>query len=765
MKRTLIFALAAVMLLGCVALIHVGVQASNLPFDNLFVGGFGGYTSHEGQILTSDFVSSQPVDVQAGQTVWFGPCEPAQYFHLIGTDASGYAVTGKIRSKELTKVDTFGNGTVIYKYTVPSGVEKLLFSAPAELANIFTAATTYIDSAKWLTYWEQQGVNTEDFVGANTYYKANAGTKLYFGAVTKASALESVYINAKGEIGGTISESDLRLVENFGGDFGIYCYTVPENADMSLIRIKYDEGYEKYYTCLEVPKDETVEDTAVVDQFIAGWGIPQPLDETVQILKGKSALFLGDSITYGARDRQKIYQWGGWAGRIDYHVGMNVTNNGVSGACITTARRESSSEAHYIYNNLYKTNGTTYDYVIMHGLFNDASEKVAVGEVKGPGAFDPETADVTKYAPALEKLFYQARLQNPDAILGFIVNFHTDRAVDQAPYVEAAIEACKAWGIPYLDLYNRPGFSVEFDDGLHPSSAGYDSMYTIVANWMATLASDSVSGDYGTDNAATVMSYNIFWDTAATAGTEYAAISNRTTKVLGVMQQNPADILMLQEVSPTWMNILKTVDGYQYYGYSHKKNVEAGGMSGNDEAAPIFWNENKFAADSSGNFHVDDANYPRTINWVVLKDKTTGSKLLVLNYHAVPDKDGNDGETKRRETAKLIVEKIDEIRRTNDHCAVIIGGDWNMAESSVAYSTVVGNGLLDGRYVADAGSSVGSYNAWTRTNPGSYAKGDYIFLAEGMKSESFTVVTDDWANEEKTLHVSDHCPLIAKINY
>ena len=316
-----------------------------------------------------------------------------------------------------------------------------------------------------------------------------------------------------------------------------------------------------------------------------------------------------------------------------------------------------------------------------------------------------------------------------------------------------------------LGRHGASPISVEFDDGLHPSSAGYDSMYTIVANWMATLASDSVSGDYGTDNAATVMSYNIFWDTAATDGTEYAAISNRTTKVLGVMQQNPADILMLQEVSPTWMNILKTVDGYQYYGYSHKKNVEAGGMSGNDEAAPIFWNENKFAADSSGNFHVDDANYPRTINWVVLKDKTTGSKLLVLNYHAVPDKDGNDGETKRRETAKLIVEKIDEIRRTNDHCAVIIGGDWNMAESSVAYSTVVGNGLLDGRYVADAGSSVGSYNAWTRTNPGSYAKGDYIFLAEGMKSESFTVVTDDWANEEKTLHVSDHCPLIAKINY
>ena len=74
---------------------------------------------------------------------------------------------------------------------------------------------------------------------------------------------------------------------------------------------------------------------------------------------------------------------------------------------------------------------------------------------------------------------YTARKQNPNATLGFIVNFKTDRAVDQLPYVNMATSICKDWGIEYLDLYNMEGFTVTFDDGLHPDSAGYDSTISV----------------------------------------------------------------------------------------------------------------------------------------------------------------------------------------------------------------------------------------------------------------------------------------------
>ena len=192
----------------------------------------------------------------------------------------------------------------------------------------------------------------------------------------------------------------------------------------------------------------------------------------------------------------------------------------------------------------------------MHGLFNDASLTPAeeLGTVKGPKNFDPNTADVTKFADALELLFYTAKQQHPESTLGYIVNFETERAVDQGPYVEAAIEICDAWGIEYLDLYNNKTFSVEFDDGLHPSSAGYDSMYTIVANWMAGLGEEKAADTVTSE--AKIMSYNVFWNTDDSD----TGITNRATKIAGIITSEAPDILVLQEVSTGsagWVPIIK----------------------------------------------------------------------------------------------------------------------------------------------------------------------------------------------------------------
>lgn len=755
-KKVLIVALTVVLLIGVIAVIGLSSMASDLPFENLFKAGFAGYTSDEGQIHTSDFVSSQPVSVSSGETVWFGPCDTTQYFHLVGQDGEGNPVTDKIRGKELTVADTFGNGTVIYQYTVPAGVEKLVFSAPAAVKSVYVISKTEVTSVNFMAYWSQQGVNTEEFVGQNSFYEVADGDKLYFGAITETSALGSTVYDKDGSPNGTITADDLRLVESFGGEFGIYCYTVPSDMDVSYIRISYDAKYEQYYNCYHAKAGEEVSDDMIVESFILKYGVVRPLESTVEALGGKTALFLGDSITYGARDRANIYACGGWAGRIGYYTGMSVTNNGVSGACISTARQESNSEAHYIYNNLLKTQGTTYDYVIMHGLFNDASEKVAVGTMQGKDNFDPAKADVTTYAGGLELLFYQARVQNPDAILGFIVNFETERTVDQKPYVDMAIAICEAWGIEYLDLYNRPGFSVEFDDGLHPSSAGYDSMYTIVANWMAGL-DGKLDEEKQTTSSAEVMSYNVFWNPV------YEGISNRTDKVLNLIGENASDIIMFQEVSPAWMTLLKdSLSDYSYYGYSHKQGVNMDEMTGNDEGAPIFWKDSMYTLEDSGYILTAEngitSDYPRCINWVVLKDKVTGGKLLVMNVHGDP-KDQNV----RDLTNLLIVNQLDQIRAKHGDVAAIVGGDWNMQPKSATYYTVVGNGLLDARYVAESTTSGGSYNAWNRQE-GKYGFGDYLFVSEEVDADVFAVVAD-WDPDNTGLHVSDHCPIIAEIKY
>ena len=763
MKRIIAIILSAVLLLGCFAGVLATASAAE-GISNLFQAGKQGYTSDEGVYLTKDYVSSAPISVSAGQTLWFGPCSRSQYFELVGFSGTT-PVTEKIRGKELKIVDTFSNGKIIYKYTVPAGVDNLVFSVDAAIASVFTVCPSEFSALTWQAYWKNQGVNTVPYVGENTYYEVEPGTKIYVGGVSEANMIASSIYDKAGAPYGNISKDDLRLVESFGGAYGIYCYTIPEDNNIGYVEVKYDAAFEMYYFKKTLTPSETVADADIIAEYIAAIGVPQPLASTVSALSGKSALFLGDSITYGARDRAKLYGAGGWAGRIGYHAGMNVTNNGVSGACITTARVESHSSGHYIYNNLVKTEGTTYDYVIMHGLFNDASIPVEVGTPQGMANFKVENADVTKFATALELLFYTARKQNPDAKLGYIVNFHTDRAVDQGPYVDVAIQICNDWGIPYLDLYNLAGFSVEFDDGLHPSSKGYDSMYTIVANWMATL------GDQSKAAAAEVLCYNVFHK----ENDDAYSIANRFGKVASLIAAEDSDILLLQEASAGFLSAANSVlSGYEYFGYCNKCRFSIPAFTGGSsscyhELSPVVWKSAKYMLVDSGALFTDEMiaaahtdDYPRAINWVVLRDKDTGKDLLVMNYHAAPDKDGKNNEGVRNAAAQIVMEKLDQLCQEHGNIPAVFGGDMNATESSVAYKTMVQT-VRDIRTTINPGAP-GSYNAWDRTDPGKFARGDYLFMTENVNASSFVVITSD-VDADTGLHISDHSPIMAQISY
>ena len=755
MKKAIIAVLAVALLISCATLFHLSAQAADLPFINLYKEGFAGYTSDELEVLTPDFVSSQKIAVKEGETLWFGPCRPSQYYHLVGLNADGAAATDKIRGKELTVADEFGNKSVIYQYTVPANVTDLVFAVPANLKNVYSVSKTEITALTFNAYWTQQGVDTDEYVGVSSYYDLKLGDKLYFGVITEADALSSVVYNKNGEAYGTMAKEDLRLVENFGGELSIYCYTVTDE-NVAYTKVNYNTAYEQYYYSMIVPAGSEQTDEEITSLFISEYGVPLPLNSTVNKLSGKSALFLGDSITYGARDRAKIYEWGGWAGRIDYYVGMDVTNNGVSGACISTARRESSSEAHYIYNNLIRAKDQTFDYVIMHGLFNDASEKVAVGTMQGKANFDPAKADVTTYAGGLELLFYQARVQNPNAILGFIVNFKTDRAVDQLPYVNMAIDICENWGIEYLDLYNMEGFKVEFDDGLHPSSAGYDSMYNIVADWMATLDGKI---DTPAKEPAKVVSYNVFWGQQTPDGV--ADIENRYAKVLDMIASMSPDILLMQEFTNSSFGPMfdqKFAGVYERSGQTH--------WTTGDEMAPVAWKTSKFTAVEQGTFRVEDPDYPRAINYVVLQDNA-GDKILAMSVHGQPDKDGGDKTAVRTETMKLVAQKVAELTAKHGDIPAIVGGDFNISTTSDAYAELVNGGLTDIRALVN-NTAGGSYNAWTREQA-KFAMGDYLFMNKNVTARSFQVIVDEHLDTGRTdgvkIHISDHCPIVTFINY
>ena len=751
MKKTILLILSVALLVGALTAVGLAALASDLPFENLYKEGFGGYTSDEGQILTGDFVSSKPIEVTEGKTLWFGPCERTQYFHLVGLDSQGKAATDKIRGKDLEVTETFTKGSVIYRYTVPAGVSSLVFSAPKELSEVYTVTEAELTELTWRAYWSQMGKDTDSFVGQSSYYEVSEGDKLYFGAITEADAKAGKLYGKNGQLVGNMDS--VTLVESFGGAYGLYCYTVP--AGVSHAQVAYDPEYEQYYFFQK--NAESAE--AFTKAWIEHIGIQLPLTGTVEKLSGKTALFLGDSITYGARDYANIYSAGGWAGRIGYYAEMDITNNGVSGACITTGRLESHSEKHYILNNLLATKGTEYDYVIMHGLFNDASLPATVGQPQGKAKFDPDKADQSEFADALELLFYQARLQNPNAILGFIVNFKTDRAVDQLPYVNMAIQICEDWGIQYLDLYNLEGFKVTFNDGLHPDSAGYDSMYTVVANWMATLEKGTAVAQKPTQ----VMSYNVYYG-ADVSEDKGISIENRYRKVAQKIAQEAPDIAMLQEYTEDFAAVAESILSGTYTGYGVVH-------PGTGEAAPIIWKTDKYTLVTSGNFTADgdwcvgSKKYPRTVNYVVLEEKTSANRLLVLSVHGQPDMDGASNEEARNKLMALVVEKVAQLRSANGNIPAVIGGDFNISASSAAYAILTEGGLKDIRASVNPAAS-GSYNAWDRTDPGKFAMGDYLFMTGDVNAITYQVLTDDLdtgRTDGKTVHISDHCPIVSKL--
>ena len=77
----------------------------------------------------------------------------------------------------------------------------------------------------------------------------------------------------------------VRLVESFGGAYGIYCYTV-NDSNVKYVQVPYDTSYEQYYTYMQKNADDTTSDDAIVDAFITEFGIQRPVSSTVETFCG-----------------------------------------------------------------------------------------------------------------------------------------------------------------------------------------------------------------------------------------------------------------------------------------------------------------------------------------------------------------------------------------------------------------------------------------------------------------------------------------------
>lgn len=210
--------------------------------------------------------------------------------------------------------------------------------------------------------------------------------------------------------------------------------------------------------------------------------------EGVSPLLGKTALYLGDSIAYGALDELGL----AWAGRIAQN-GMTYENVAVSGWAVTNTETSGRGQ---IVTQLDKATKSDYDFVILEGGVNDVlmtqhgAKNIAWGEITAEGTeFDTSTI-----CGAIEDLIVKTQAKFPDAVVGYVINnYYGATEENMTKYIETVKAACDKHGIAYVDLYNDEYVKANFvnskhlPDNLHPNAAGYDIISKAITEWMESL--------------------------------------------------------------------------------------------------------------------------------------------------------------------------------------------------------------------------------------------------------------------------------------
>ena len=299
----------------------------------------------------------------------------------------------------------------------------------------------------------------------------------------------------------TVSTEDVAAGVAFAG-FTANDYTI--NTAMYVKGTVYPAEYQPYgeVTPSDAFKNAITSDPAVVSNP----------------LYGKIGAFDGDSICAGASAKDGL---SGWAGRIGTANAMDWKNYGIGGGTITAGLYMSEDRPrHWISRNIDTIHAEMpeLDYLILEGGTNDAD---LLNESTQMGTFDlgdfSGVYDDTTFCGALETLFYKAVTYYPQCKIGYIVahrmgyNQYTSdydtTGSKRYRYFVKAMEICKKWGIPYLNLWDTSHMNPKlpsmfnqtldvdgnieggylYTDGQHLTPAGYELITPMIEAWMRTL--------------------------------------------------------------------------------------------------------------------------------------------------------------------------------------------------------------------------------------------------------------------------------------
>ena len=218
------------------------------------------------------------------------------------------------------------------------------------------------------------------------------------------------------------------------------------------------------------------------------------------------------------------------------------------------------------------------------------------------------------------------------------------------------------------------------------------------------------------------------------------------------------------------LDMHRQLDGYEFLGVGRDDGKEDG------EYAAIFYRKERLQLKDSGNFWLNetpdrpalgwDAACVRICSWGLFNDKVTRKPLLFLNLHM-----DHVGTVARREAAKLVVKRIEEMKaKLKKDCLVILTGDFNVDETDEIYTIFTHSGILKDCYEATRLRFFqnGTFNSFDPSHFTTH-RIDHIFVSPSANVDSYAVRTDSYWTKNadgKTYqrrNPSDHYPVFARL--
>lgn len=252
-----------------------------------------------------------------------------------------------------------------------------------------------------------------------------------------------------------------------------------------------------------------------------------------------------------------------------------------------------------------------------------------------------------------------------------------------------------------------------------------------------------------------VMSFNIRLDHAGDSLNNWKFRKDNAAQMIAYYAP---DIVGMQEVLKNQLDDLKNrLPQYAALGVGRADGKEQG------EYCSLFFKTERFDLVKNGDFGLSetpdsigkkgwDAACERIVTWAILKDKTSGKQLAAFNTHF-----DHVGEVARRESAKLI---LDKIRTIAGGLPVIVTGDFNGTIDSDPIVILTEGGMLN----THSKAKVVYGPAWSFHNFGRIPVEersliDFIFVSGPVTADKCRVIGDKPDNG----YLSDHAPILTSL--